>query len=317
MCIILTRSQPKSTHLFNIPCTLNNIDYQMLIYTNDLPLSRKYRTYNYDNGLMIVVIPNIIHNCEFGLVDITTRDIRYFRQQLKETCISKMKSILPRVDMMDSTTRCKCLKKVYNIGNYDISIADDLDELRNNINWEHFSLPNDFETRMDTFNDKTIFHHSYSYVVAKATKNIRNDGFGILFPDPGYTYFPTCHEKSNHSNIKSYDVKCYEFGIKPILQFPFKTNKETSFTINGFKDIERVDENFIPSYPLNINEFEKDILNKLPTFCISSKTGEELDIKLKKITHVNFCPIKTTGINQNIELVNPQTNTVSNVITGV
>ena len=50
-----------------------------------------------------------------------------------------------------------------------------------------------------------------SYIVASATVSVADDGFAVLYKDPGFRYFPTCHDKNDD---KSYDVKCYLYDTK-------------------------------------------------------------------------------------------------------
>ena len=57
--------------------------------------------------------------------------------------------------------------------------------------------------------NKQIYQEDeYFYVVAECLKPIKNDGFGVVYPDCGYDYFPTAHEKLG---IVNFDVKMYMF----------------------------------------------------------------------------------------------------------
>ena len=75
----MTPHQPTATHLFNIPYQMNGQAWQMLVYTNDLEVS------NLQSGeaLMIVAIPTPYRTDNFGLVDVSTSEMKDFRRETK------------------------------------------------------------------------------------------------------------------------------------------------------------------------------------------------------------------------------------------
>lgn len=56
--------------------------------------------------------------------------------------------------------------------------------------------------------------YAYFYVVASAIKNIKDDGFGIVYPrlDNNITYIPTAHEDTE--NEPDFDVEIYNLNFK-------------------------------------------------------------------------------------------------------
>jgi hypothetical protein len=103
--------------------------------------------------------------------------------------------------------------QVHEIGNYKISIAMSINELLNNIDWNKFKKPSNYEKRISTFTNKNLYptEYEYFYVVASAIKNIEDDGFGIVYPKTNTeTYFPTAHEDTSKTHY--FDVEIYNFG---------------------------------------------------------------------------------------------------------
>lgn len=358
MCIMMTPHEPSSTHLFNIPYTIDGVKYQLLLYTNDLsfedkskgkeitrsmdadPLKTYYSTMierGYldersfgvpagaektiatapDTALMIVPIPNPTNATNFGLVDVTTKQMKQFRTEAKRVG----NGLIPWEYLLSSTNMDGVLfgksesLMVHRIGNYDISVAPSLEALEEQIDWSHFSLPADFERRKATLSNSTLFPYSCAYVVAKAVTSVKDDGFGVLFPDPGFTYFPTCHEDNGGKH--NYDVRCYEFGSKRHNSFPFKVTCDAiskynySFSASEGSKVAAVGKVFngqsryATSFSgINV-ETVRGMLSLLPTSCIMSERGKEESIKCnkEKAEVFNFCPINTKAVNQNIVLV--------------
>jgi hypothetical protein len=236
---------------------------------------------------MIVAIPNSTGVQNFGLVDVTTQSMKLFRSQIQDLCEPKT---FENYGMSKSLSANSAkLLKVNEVGNYDISVAPSLEALEHNINWNHFKLPKDFEKRKMTLMDKNLFPFNCAYVVAKARKNIKDDGFGIIYPDPLINYFPTCHEYSTNNTPQTgaqYDVKCYNICEKTLQVLPFdQVDGERSLNVENFRD--------------GLNE----ILGYLDKVCIMSKCGKaktySLDMKDKTYT-CNFIDIHGRFKNQNI-----------------
>jgi hypothetical protein len=274
MCIMLTDSEPSSTRLINVPIVMNDIKYKLLIYTNDIESSA--------NNLMIVPIPNIFSCDDFGLLDISTNEMKKFRNQLIDYCM------IDNDADFDSDNDGPMIKganriKVHKIGNYTISIAPDLDSLETMIDWDKFNKPIDFVHRKKTLYDANLYPFKCAYVIAQAHHLIKNDGFGVIYPDPGFVYFPTAHE--NTKTIHTYDVMCY--------------NCFDSIYDPRAK-IKLIDRN-ITSYNKNESAQINDIFSHLEHSVTMSKNGSmnrfELNIKYKNI---NYFEIDGKHPNQNI-----------------
>jgi hypothetical protein len=353
--MMMTKYEPTSTHLFNIPYVIDGVKYQLLVYTNDLsleetsegkprsidsdPLKTFYTTMvdrgytdstnlipssflaeKEDSALMIVAIPNPTGATNFGLVDVTTDKMKRFRSEAKivgDSLIPWNHSLSVTNSFNDSfmVQESRSLM-VHRVGNYDISVAPSLDALEKQIDWSHFSLPADFEKRKATLSDSSLFPYPCAYVVAKAVKSVKDDGFAVLFPDPGFTYFPTCHE-NNDKGYNEYDVRCYQFGNKRKKEFPFKvmydkydTGVKYSFSSNEGSKMENIGKVkkgtsiYAPSFNTTELKDIRKILSYLPEKAVMSETGDSISMKYDKenVKCMNYCPLKTRTINQNIEL---------------
>jgi len=317
MCIILTaEAEPSSTRLFNIPVILNDYKHNCLIYSNDLAVStnsnnpspdnpsnnffsellgtninasfdnhsyvaplQQNDNQNQSNSLMIVAIPNIHKVDNFGLVDISTDKIKQFRSKTVDICKPLVKTYKNSyTNSFDGEEKLR----VNDIGNYLISVSPNLDSLLNSIDWDQFILPPDIQTRIDTFKNKTLFPFECAYVVAKAKKNIKDDGFGVLYLDPGFTYMPVCHEMKQDSNVCSYDVCCYNFSNKP-------SDKVNFFNKNKHN-----------IYATNFN-VDTTLLNLVNDQCTMSKNGNKISYKVDSNNLVlNHVDIKGELDNQNL-----------------
>lgn len=358
MCIMMTDHEPSSTHLFNVPYTLDGVDYQLLIYTNDLDFEEKSKSFTTtpsitanplktfystllerdlaknsgvdiptgfsaipttpDSALMIVAIPNPTGATNFGLVDVTTKQMKQFRTEAKDWGDSLIPwqytlGVTNSFDADGYVGQAKSLR-VNRVGNYDISVAPNLEALESQIDWSHFTLPGDFERRKATLSDSKLFPYPCAYVVAKAVTAVKDDGFAVLFPDPGFTYFPTCHEDNGTEH--KYDVRCYQLGSKPVSSFPFqfeckgidKSNWSFSTTENNKVAAIGRCSNGSSRYAESLNSTDGEKIRALhsvlPTRCVMSESGEEAAIKCNKAKAqvFNFCPINTRAVNQNIVL---------------
>lgn len=269
----MTNEEPSSTRLFNIPVILEGRPAKMLIYTNDLD------TLDNDNALMIVPIPNLHETGTFGLVDVTK--LKDFRKMVVDECdnlLPKTRSFTNSL-YFDEEDDEKLM--VHEIGNYDISVAKNFEELEKKIDWNHFNLPPDFEIRKKTLMDKTIYPFKCGYVIAKTRMSIKNDGFGIIYFDPQFDYFPTAHENNAYGHY-SYDVKLYNFSDK--------TNKSLKFG----KDT-------IITYHLEKQFLINHLMTMLPSTCTSSLTGKDLSIVYPSLSIINFNSIKSNErLNTNV-----------------
>lgn len=338
MCIMMTKQEPTATHLISIPCQMNGERCQLLIYSNDLDVRESSNvagasgTGQYyspllghnvsmdncnlpvnttstsnDDALMIVAVPNV-RGGNVGLIDLSTSELKQFRTKVKEMG----ESVIPFTptlgsfgDSMSEGISQNAISRlaVHKVGNYDITIAPTLEALEEQVDWSHFSLPYDFESRKRTLSDKTLFPFDCSYVVAKARVSVKDDGFGIVFRDPGFTYFPTCHEGASNS-VKKYDVRCYEFGNKHRNTFPFRAGDHLTFNdVNKkgwFANVE-AKEGAAPCFAHGFNSEDFKLLDLIPRSCLDG-AGRSCSLKVDKsrINRMNVCPLKTNSYNQNI-----------------
>ena len=269
---MITDHEPTSTRLINIPIIVNNQNHKLLIYTNDLAIDN-------NNGLMIVPIPNKFNETDFGLVDVTTNTMKKFRKELFSRC----DNLVPKPQSNGRGISTNSFIPIQTIGNYSISVASDLETLEHNVDWSYFNLPKDFGMRKKTLSDKTLYPFNCAYVVAKANKTIKDDGFGVIYPDPGFDYFPTAHEY-NTSGKYMYDVKCYNFN---------------NLHIDDFVGQQRC-------YNLELRNF--NILTLLDKSMKMSRTGNIKEYTVRNLLYVNYFEKKGIAKNHNVILNQLQTN---------
>lgn len=169
--------------------------------------------YNNLSSIMVVPFPVNPHTSasKIGLVDITTNDMKELRTDIKLLKpISKNYSDSRNVSFQLNSIPLE----VHKIGNYNISVATSLEQLLERIDWTKFKKPDNFEQRIQTFRNPTLYppQLAYFYVVASAIKNIKDDGFGVVYPqlDQNSTYIPTAHEDTEYE--PKFDVEIYNFG---------------------------------------------------------------------------------------------------------
>lgn len=290
----------------------------------------------YETDVMVVPIPNFTNQKSFGLVDLEKfgselSDLSYFTEKFLKhelNYFEKNSKTFSYEMNSDSTNYIPVIE----VGNYKISVAKTKEDLKN-INWNEFKLPSDFKSRFNTVNDTELYPYNMSYVVAKATKPIEDDGFGIIYENPdNKTYFPTAHEnkqKSNNYDLNyKYDVNCYDFSDKKD-NIQFKTSlysyeskignfKSDNFNAKYFTFNLNLDIDALESKINNFNENKFDSENKLSDYKLlrtfvndlkkkniisyDSLTGNKNKVELntKKLKYLTFVPIKTHTKNQNI-----------------
>lgn len=261
-----------------------------------------------DEALMIVPIPNTTRTQDFGLVDIRTDEMKRFRR----ICVSNCKQLLPQarsfgtLGMMDGMHSNSL--QVHRVGNYDISVAPDLDALEKQVDWKHFKLPADFQARKSTLSDKKLYPFPCAYVIAKAVVNVKDDGFGVVYPDPGFDYFPTAHE--NGKRTYDYDVNVYNFSKRPLTSMPFfmdgKQHNMRTYRLEAETNVQ-VDSDM---EDLAIESPFDEVAcawQDVPKWAINSKTGRKVVLLPGEYRYVNFTPIGShqfssvrNAINQNI-----------------
>lgn len=174
-------------------------------------------TNNPNNSIMVVPFPVNPHtsSSKIGLVDISTNDMKTLRNNIKLLKPIKNSANLSRSYSAQFSLN-KAPLEVHQIGNYNISVATSLDQLLERIDWTKFKKPANFKQRVDTFRNHQLYPYkfAYFYVVASAIKNIKDDGFGIVYPEleENITYIPTAHEDIEYEH--KFDVEIYNFNYK-------------------------------------------------------------------------------------------------------
>ena len=152
-----------------------------------------------------------------AMLDITKFNVKSF--------INNTKDLKPQMKNMYRTFSYDCDSfslsakplKVHDVGNYKISIAHSIQDVINRVDWNVFHKPPNFNVRVNTLSNKQLYPDNYDwiYVVAMATTDIEDDGFGILYPSDKIDYFPIAHEfKDDYINKVDYDVDLFYYSTK-------------------------------------------------------------------------------------------------------
>jgi hypothetical protein len=172
---------------------------------------------------------------------------------------------------------------VFNVGDYDVSIAFGLNDLLTRINSVSFNKPEDFEKRVGTFLDSNLYLGPMFYVVAQRVPNFsgrKQSSFGVVYPSPiSYQYFPICHQGS-YGDVVEYDVQCtfliprVDESMKiasRILPFRFNCIPNVDFPEFGYIQVKNVPEShhFYETRAPNTIEFVNDQNN----FCRNEIEG--------------------------------------------
>lgn len=335
MCIIITKDAiPDSTRLINIPVKLNGKEKNLLIYTNDLTtkLSKKD---NSNNELMIVAIPNVNNITNFGLVDVSTDEMKTFRKELFNACDDlkpkKKSKGLSRSFMLDGLNNKSYKLEVHDVGNYKISVAPSLDDLLDKTDWDKFNVSSNYKNKLDGLYDKEVYPLSnYAYIVASADKKIDDDGFGIIYDKfNNTTYFPTSHEsKYPHENMRKfkyqnpdkniqipksdpnenyyYNVKCYNCFVN--VSDTYQYNKYNNDINKNRECIKNID--ILTGRPLVLKDTEliNEIFSNLSDTCVMSEGGniESFYVNRSGFEHIDFMEINGYYDNINIGWENPE-----------
>jgi len=214
MCIMLTDVSPCATELFDVAV---EGDRRLLAYRNTISTGK--------NELMIVPFP--LENGRYGEVELV--EIRHLASCLDDVVGAFQEST--DTDLMNYSNSGASHLLVHQIGNYRISVAPDLDDLQARVDWDKFVLPSNLEERMETLKDEVLYPYACGYVVAEVIDgSVSNDGFMLVYPDPGFRYFPTAHERGTGDldekrrlgflgpaplvELVKYDVVCYSIDDK-------------------------------------------------------------------------------------------------------
>lgn len=194
---------------------------------------------SHTNGgaIMVVAYPveKDVENPLIGLVDISTDTMKKFRVDV-EALNPIMKKNFTESDGATFGLVSNSLKplKVYDVGNYKISVALGFSALESRLDWTKFTKPDDFELRIKTLLNPKLYPPTYKwfYVVASAVKNVKNDGFGVVYPrlSADLLYFPTAHEQRKDNSVNSgyeFDYKLFGYSMreKPDAQITLTSNE--------------------------------------------------------------------------------------------
>jgi hypothetical protein len=249
MCIMATEHDPSDTKLFHVPIIINEKSYNMCIYINNLDTHGS-------PALMVVPFPKS-NKYPIGMIDISDFNMKIFRENIIDLCKPKMKSRGYGMENSLGLNNDDSLQ-VHKIGNYNISIANNMSQLLNRVDWNVFGKPANFEERMSVLDDNKLYPFDCCYVVAQAIENIKDDGFGIVYKNIGIDYIPTAHEFTGGKH--EYNVKCYHFSTVlndtiPLSQFetssqpnPSQSNSSNTYQQRFMNDYDysnvRWDDNF-------------------------------------------------------------------------
>lgn len=284
MCIMLTQPEASKTQLFNVPVVIDNENFIMSLYINNI-------TNNKSGCFMVVPYPLVSKN-NIALVDVSTEIMKTFRKNVESYCSGSQRQL------SFSTLSKSLTLEVYNVGNYKISIANNLQQLLNNVDWNIFEKPQDFNERIRVFGDKNIYPFECMYIVAQTTKNIKNDGFGIIYKNDNFSYFPTAHEYNYDGN--DYDVICYDL-CKDCNNFRTHT-KYTNFVpakmffADSLNNVFEIDSYIDEKYNLSLN----DICDKIRNTEHVMLDGRKVNLKIDRLNKVNTVKIKGKYSNSNI-----------------
>ena len=209
MCVIsYGDSIPQKTHLTKLKV---DESHELLVYKNSFTSRQKKE----NESCMMFAFPK----------DKSDREVYLFSKNALESFINfTEKTSNDTIKYEKTGIQCMGYSdnyvKIQNIGNYEISIVKSLEELDTKI---HPMFKTDtYYKKIEVFNDKKLFpdYITWSYLIAKTTKNIENDYFGIMYTNTsGINYFPTCHELNDKYE---YDVSIHYWENKKKIFFPFK-----------------------------------------------------------------------------------------------
>lgn len=244
MCIIVAgETQPDSTKLINIPVTIQKHNYTLSLYVNNYDLKNdsqydvrngfNYNTFNWKKSGAIMVVPYPLNKMQgkpdIGLVDISTDAMKNFRRDTY-SCFPQISRNNIMLNSYGADRSVKSILKVHDVGNYKISVAYSISDLLDRLDWNVFNKPANFNDIVGTFKNTNLYKVEYDwfYIVATTQENIKDDGFGVLYPKlkNDAIYFPTAHEQiSNKLENVKFDVECYAYTNKKIKGEQYKDTK--------------------------------------------------------------------------------------------
>jgi hypothetical protein len=203
-------SQQSMFNNFSLLSMSNNSD------SNYASFDSNFNSNSNNNSIMVVPFPMDPNTTSdmVGLVDITTNKMKDLRWNVKSL------KPLPQhftnsYGLGFNTNLSRGVLEVHKIGNYNMSVATSISDLLHRIDWTKFKKPQDFTQRVSTFENKNLYpaKYKYFYVVASAVENIKDDGFGIVYPrsKDNLTYVPTAHEDTEAYH--DFDAEIYLFDF--------------------------------------------------------------------------------------------------------
>jgi hypothetical protein len=217
------------------------------------------------------------YNYELGFIDMSTTKTVEFLNNLNK--FKKDTQNDTTLDMLD----------IYNVGTYKISVATSKYDLINKINWNVFIKPNDFEKRISTLDNTSLFYSDYKwlYMILTSDIDIQNDGFGIVYKSSDVDYFPICREEKDRFNISNnvnYNVELYHFSKNDGSNTkigPLKTSSSTTILSNS----------------------DLNLLNYLSTIPVLFEKGKVKRMKVDEVKYCNYYKIIGSAPNKNLYLL--------------
>lgn len=189
----------------------------------ELSDSQSFGSNTKGGAIMIVAYPieSDIENPLIGLVDISTETMKKFRKEVQDfKPIPRSRELFTRMTNSFSLNDSAPLE-VHEVGNYLISVALGFSDLQSRLDWNKFTKPSDFELRIKTLLNPKLYPPTYKwfYVVASAVKNIKDDGFGVVYPrlSADLLYFPTAHEQRQNNSTNtdySFDYELFGYSLR-------------------------------------------------------------------------------------------------------
>ena len=295
MCILLTESEPKSTHLFQFPCKVIGSDdsHTMLVYMNDMEST---------DNVMLVGIPRV-KGKDIGLVSIDDAfrdDLDAIKRRCDDAIPYNMTEGTRNVTQNSYGASRGGMLQVHRVGNYDISVAHSLKDIHDRVDWTRFRKPADFDRRLRTLGNKELFPFSCSVIVAQSHTQIANDGFGVVYSvnERQVAYFPTCHEM-NETDYHYYDVRLYVGSYNPDpIMVPFHT-PDPSMVIMSPTDTRK--HYYYKSQNGRWKSFAYPFkFSPLNLQCTWSETGLVSQLDNVEPFHVHMVPVNVHAKNQNV-----------------
>jgi hypothetical protein len=243
------------TQVFEIPVIMNNDNYRLLMYANDLVINNKINdpeiwwNGNFDNHnnadiyfnknitgkqctpkkyISIIPIPHYCKSKDIGIVDISTERMKQFRDcfthNIYDHYIYSDRNETDRMSNVLGDVIIQKKNKLFREGKYEVEVYTDINELLYKVN-DHFEA--DAQILYNKLTDPKVYPFNASYVLITSTKNIKNEGFGIVYPDPGFHYVPNI-VVSNYENTN--DIECFIIANKKYSLLPYK-NKQNQYPI--------------------------------------------------------------------------------------